>query len=71
MTSTKVMERRMEECDYDYVLELTRSGLGESDWYDFKKDFPPGDSVTDAVCAFANTRGGFYVLGVSDKNFQI
>jgi hypothetical protein len=30
-------------------VELTRSGLGESDWYDFKKDFPPADSVTDAV----------------------
>jgi predicted HTH transcriptional regulator len=46
-------------------LELTRSGVGESDWYDFKTDFPSPDKVTDAVCSFANTRGGFYILGVS------
>jgi predicted HTH transcriptional regulator len=36
-----------------------------------KKDFPHADGVTDAICSFANTRGGFYILGISDKNFQI
>jgi hypothetical protein len=65
------MECELEEWDYDYLLELTKSGVGESDWYDFKSDFPLPDNVTAAVYSFANTRGGFYVLGVSDKKFQI
>lgn len=65
------MERELEKWDYNYLLEITNSGVGESDWYDFKSDFPLAEKVTAAVCSFANTRGGFFVLGVSDKDYQI
>lgn len=65
------MEYELEKWDYTYLLELTKAGTGESDWYDFKRNFPHSDKVTEAVCSFANTRGGFYILGVSDEDFQI
>jgi hypothetical protein len=61
-----MMERELEQWDYDYLLELTKSGTGESDWYEFKSDFVPANDVTATVCALANTRGGFYVLGIND-----
>ena len=66
--------RTLENWDYNYILELTKSGSGESDWYDFKKGFPPTENVTHTVCSFANTKAGFFILGIdnSDKtNFKI
>ena len=66
--------RELSDWDYDYVVQLAKSGTGEADWYDFKKDFPPSQNVTDTICSFANTNGGYFILGVGNpdrKNFTI
>ena len=57
--------RELNEWDYDYVVQLAKSGTGEADWYDFKKNFPSSQNVTDTVCSFANTNGGYFILGVA------
>jgi predicted HTH transcriptional regulator len=55
----------------DLLRTLCDTGHGETDQYDFKGRLGPSDQVTKAVCAFANTRGGYVVVGVpQDKERQ-
>lgn len=53
-----------------FLLDYT----GETDLVDFKEDFDGSDrewlEITKDVLAFANTRGGYLVFGVSDKNHE-
>lgn len=68
----------------DLVRELTyQIRLGEDSSYEFKavtveadeKKFkvtaPHADSLADEIAAFANTSGGYLVLGVEDKKRQV
>lgn len=68
----------------DLVRELTyQIRLGEDSTYEFKavtvetdeKKFkvtaPHPDSLADEIAAFANTNGGYLVLGVEDKTRQV
>ena len=68
----------------DLVRELTyQIRLGEDSTYEFKavmvdtdeKKFkvtaPNSDSLADEIAAFANTNGGYLVLGVADKTRQV
>ena len=52
----------------DWTLEtvqrLIASGRDENDRFDFKVDL--SSSLPKSACAFANTRGGFLIFGVSD-----
>jgi hypothetical protein len=54
----------------DWTLEAIRaladSGPMENDVYDFKADLQAAEHQRKAVAAFANTRGGFLVFGVSN-----
>jgi len=43
----------------------TLAALGESSNLEFKEAF--SDSLGKEICAFANSRGGKILLGVSDK----
>jgi predicted HTH transcriptional regulator len=65
----------------DLIRELTyQIRLGEDSSYEFKgvKLEPDGkvtaphiDSIADEIAAFANTNGGYLVLGVEDKTRQV
>lgn len=46
------------------VTELCQLGQIETDRHDFKFGLPDADTLTKLCCAFANSRGGFFVLGV-------
>ena len=39
---------------------------GESDQLEFKSSF--GKEVIETLCAFANTKGGYVLIGVSNTN---
>lgn len=49
------------------VEALCTAGYSESDRHDFKFGLPDAKSLTKVACAFANTFGGFVVLGVAEK----
>lgn len=48
------------------IQALTDSGIAENDRFDFKANIQDTDNVRKSVTAFANTRGGFLVYGVSN-----
>ena len=47
------------------LLELIAEGEGKS--LEFKRGLPRDDRLARTLCAFANTRGGMLLVGVTDK----
>lgn len=57
---------KLEEWTYDAVVGLAKLGLCEGERHDFKFDLPDPHNLTKVCCAFANSQGGFVVVGVKD-----
>lgn len=53
---------------YELVKELCGLGQVETDRHDFKFGLPDGETLTKICRAFANSDGGFIVLGVKDRS---
>lgn len=53
---------------YDLIKEFAATGQVETDHHDFKHQLPDGDALTKACCAFANSLGGFMVVGVKQRS---
>ena len=58
----------LEGWTYDAVVQLTRVGRCEGERHDFKLDLPASENLTKLACAFANSQGGFVVVGVKDRS---
>lgn len=52
---------------HEAVTDLCAAGKSEGDRHDFKFGLPDATGLTKICCAFANTYGGFIILGVKDK----
>lgn len=50
------------------IIELV--GKPESETLEYKAVLPPSKNIAQLICSFANSEGGYIVLGVSD-NFEI
>lgn len=48
------------------VEELIKKNIGESDRHDFKRKMPDAETLTKICCAYANSKGGFVVIGVRE-----
>ena len=63
---------RLDDWTLETLTSLIGAGVGESDRHDFKAQLNEGQetnrNLTKLCCAFANTRGGFIVIGVSQKS---
>ena len=57
---------RLNDWTFEIIEALCAAGQSESDRHDFKFDCR-FRGITRYVCAFANTYGGFLIIGVSDK----
>lgn len=49
----------------DTIRDLIRNGEGST--IEFKKSFADTNAIMETICAFANTRGGKILIGVSDS----
>lgn len=59
---------KLEDWTYEMIKELVDKNEGESDKHDFKYDIPNPERLTKICCAFANTKGGYVILGVKEDN---
>ena len=58
----------LEDWSYNAVVELARVGRCEGERHDFKFNLPDANTLTKVACAFANSQGGFVVVGVKDRS---
>lgn len=64
---------KLEDWTLEALTALVETGAAESDTHDYKTTFTKGEgkdpakNLSKLCCAFANTRGGFVVMGVSQK----
>ena len=54
------------EWSFEVIEALSGAQYSESDRHDFKQALPDPKGLTKLACAFANTYGGFIVLGVRE-----
>lgn len=69
-----MVPRTLIDWTYEVITSLCVAGQSESDQHDFKFNLPDARNLTKLCCAFANTFGGFIVVGVKDaghRNFQV
>jgi len=68
-----MIPERLEDWTYEVIKGLVDRNRFESDRHDFKGDFPDALGLTKTCCAFANTKGGFLIFGVGqkDRGFRI
>lgn len=62
----------LDEWTYEAISALCEAGHSESERHDFKLGLPDPYNLTKLCCAFANSGGGFVVVGVRDSQpFEI
>lgn len=61
---------RLENWTFQTLEALCAAGQSESDRHDFKLGLQEPRGTTKICCAFANTFGGFLVIGVGEKSTQ-
>ena len=45
------------------ILQLIKNG--ETQEVEFKEGCPSTNEISETICAFANTDGGYFIMGVS------
>jgi hypothetical protein len=69
-----LVPRTLNDWTFEAVRDLCAAGQSESDLHDFKFNLAELKNATKICCAFANTFGGFIVVGVRDagqRQFEI
>ncbi|MCD4656643.1 MAG: ATP-binding protein [Planctomycetes bacterium] len=59
---------KLDDWTYEVIRELAENYGIETDTFDFKLDLPDSFNLTKTCCSFANTKGGFVIIGVGQRN---
>ncbi|MDI6721262.1 MAG: ATP-binding protein [Candidatus Aenigmarchaeota archaeon] len=54
--------------DKGQIIELVKNG--ENEGLELKESCPSNNKISETICAFANTDGGFLILGIN-KNKKV
>src|SRR5664279_4209438 len=65
-TEAILIPNTLNDWTYEAIQILCEAGQSESDRHDFKFNLAALHNATKICCAFANTFGGFVVVGVKD-----
>ena len=65
-----MIPRRLMDWTYENIKFMVDENQNESIWHDFKANIPDVIGLTKDCCAFANTEGGFIVLGIKEHRRQ-
>ncbi|KAA2282971.1 AlbA family DNA-binding domain-containing protein [Candidatus Nitrosocosmicus agrestis] len=63
-----IVPQKLEDWNLKVIEELVTAKINESDRHDFKLILPEAETLTKTCCAYANTNGGFIVLGIGQSN---
>jgi predicted HTH transcriptional regulator len=68
-----MISERIEDWTYEKIKELVTNDINESEKHDSKSGLPPPIELTKDCCAFANSKGGFIILGITEsgRKFRI
>jgi hypothetical protein len=58
----------LSDWNFEVIEEICATGRVETDRYDFKRMLPNGEALTKLCCAFANSLGGFIIVGVREES---
>jgi hypothetical protein len=61
-----MIPEKLDDWTYEIIAELVQKNSCESDRHDFKYDLPDASTLTKVCSAFANTKGGFVILGIKE-----
>lgn len=59
-----MIPKLLSDWDYDAISSLCDNGLSESETHDFKASLKGLHEPEKVCCAFANSHGGFIVIGI-------
>lgn len=57
---------KLDDWTYEVIEDLLNKNFNETDIYDFKTNIPDASTLTKICCAFANTKGGFVIVGIKE-----
>jgi predicted HTH transcriptional regulator len=63
-----LIPERIQDWTLDKIQDLIDKNMTESERHDFKSNIPDSVTLSRICCAFANSRGGFILFGVAEKN---
>lgn len=70
-----MIPKNLEGWTLEVILEIIKKINSEGERYDFKAKIPVKETLTKVCCAFANSKGGFVILGViedkANSSFEI
>jgi hypothetical protein len=65
-----MIPKRLADWNYEKIKELVTNNINESEKHDFKSCLPPPIELTKDCCAFANSKGGFIILGIKEHGLK-
>lgn len=59
-------DKNIDELIFDDLYSLVENQVKEGFYVEFKSDFQKNKDIAKSIASFANTRGGWYIIGVED-----